>query len=98
MSREELIQNYPILARHWPDFPPPEPPHARDLKLRRDVERLHYLPARVTFEFLTAVGVERSIAIFLEDEISAFADLDPDALAALGARDLPPVPLHEVPA
>ena len=24
MSREELTRNYPILARHWPDFPPPE--------------------------------------------------------------------------
>ena len=96
MSREELIRNYLILARHWPDFPPPEPPHARDRRLQRDVELLHRRGPRALLEFLTAVGVERGITIFLEDEISAFADLDPDALAALGARDLPPVPFHVV--
>ena len=93
-------QQFPILAAHYFGVDPiangVDTPALRDLRFRRHVELLHRRGPRALLEFLTAVGVERSITKFLEDEISAFADLDPDALAALGARDLPPVPLHEV--
>ena len=96
---DELADRYPILTKHWGLPPSDEPPvHIRDHRLQRDVDLLHRRGPRTLLEFLTAVGVERGITTFFEDEISAFADLDPDALAALGARDLPPVPLHEVPA
>ena len=94
---DELADRYPILAKHWGLPPRDEPPvHIRDLRLQRDVELLHRRGPRALLEFLTAVGVERSVTTFLEDEISAFGDLDSDAVAALGARDLPPVPIHGV--
>ncbi len=90
----------PVLAAHYFGVDPiandADTPALRDLRFRRHVELLHRRGPRALLEFLTAVGVERSITTFLEDEISAFADLDPDALAALGARGLPPTPLHRV--
>ena len=99
MPSHDIAERYRILTAHWPDFPPAEAEAtciSRDVKFRHDVERLHQLGPRAVYEYLVEVGAARSIRTFLEDRITDFADLDPDALAVLAARDLPPVPLHEV--
>ena len=31
---DDLATTHPVLSKHWPNFPPEAPPHARDLKLR----------------------------------------------------------------
>ncbi len=93
-------QQFPILAAHYfcvdQIANDADTPALRDLRFRRHVENLHRRGPRALLEFLTAVAVECGITTFLEDEISAFGDLDSDAVAALGARDLPPVPIHGV--
>ena len=81
---------YPILSKHW-GLPQNEPPlHIRDLKLRRDVERLHGLPARVTFELLREIGASRQILTLIEDRTAAFASIDPNALTVTGGDQFPP--------
>ena len=102
MRPRDLTQSFPILCRHWPNFPSDTsgdepPPHVRDLKLRRDVECLHRLPARVTFELLREIGATRQILTLIEDRTAAFVAVDPDSLAATGGDQFPPPPIHEVP-
>ena len=70
--------------------------HARDIRFRRAVERLHKAGPRVLHEFLVQVGAERSIRTFLEDRIGSFASLDLDILAALTGDRMPPAPIHRV--
>ena len=99
MPRNDIIRRFPVLSRHWPDFPPPEdepPTHVRDLKLRRDCERLHSLPARVTFELLREIGASRQIQTIIEERTAAFAAVDPDQLSATGGDRFPAWPVREV--
>ena len=86
-------QACPILAEHYFGI---VPPHIRDLRFRRNCERLHRLGPRAMFEYLVDVGAARNILTFLENRIADFANLDPDVLAALGADKLPPSPLHRL--
>ena len=100
MQPDRPQRHYPILAAHWPDFPPEAdepPPHIRTLRLRHDVERLHRLPARVTFELLREIGASRQIQTYVERRTAAFAAIDPDQLAVTGGDRFAPLPIHEVP-
>ena len=85
-------RTHPLICRHF--FGVEQPPHARDLKLRRDVERLHGLSARVTLELLREIGATRQIQTYIEQRTAAFANLDPDDLAVTGGDQFPPAPLH----
>ena len=101
MRRDALAGRFPVLCQHWPNFPPDTPgdeppPHVRDLKLRRDVECLHRLPARVTFELLREIGASRNIQTPVETKAAAFASIAPNALAATGGDEFSPAPLTEV--
>ena len=102
--REVDVSGFRILRAHWPGFPPVEhggvgdnaPPLVRDLRFRRNVEKLHRLGSRVLHEYLIEVAAQRSILTILEDKIGDYAALDRRVLAELGADRLPPVLLHEV--
>ena len=101
MRRNALAGRFPVLCRHWPNFPPDTPgdepqPCVRDLRFRRNVEKLHRLGPRVLHEYLVEVGVQRSIRTFLEDRIVDYASLDKRALGEFGGDKLPPLPLREV--
>ncbi len=99
MRPRDLTRSFPILCRHWPNFPASEdesPPHVRDLKLRRDVELLHRLPARVTFELLCEIGATRQIQTYVEQRTAEVAAVDPYRLAATGGDRFPPLPLREL--
>ena len=97
--RSDLAARYPILTEHWGDLPDATsdnpPPHIRALKLRRDVEKLHRLPPRVTFELLCEIGRARGIQTVIEDRTAAFARVNTDALAATGGDVFAPSPIHE---
>ena len=101
MPHNDLARRFPVLCRHWPGFPPntpgdDPPPCVRDLRFRRNVEKLHRLGPRVLHEYLVEVGVQRSIRTFLEDRIVDYAILDKWALGELGGDKLSPLPLREV--
>ena len=84
--------SFPILSRHWPGFPPVEhvdevvnaPPHIRDLRLRRDVEKLCRLGARPIHNLLKEIGSQRSCMSFVEDRAPRYAELDPAVVRELG--------------
>ena len=102
--REIDVSGFPILCRHWPNFPSPverdsapdTPPHIRDLQLRRDVERLHRLGPRATYELLQEIGRQRQCMTFVEDSARRAGALDPVVLARLGGDRFPAAPLYEV--
>ena len=89
--------DYPILSRHWFGIHPTNgTAHARDLRFQRDVEHLHKLGPRALHEFFSEVAAERGIRTYLEDQIGAFANLDPDVLQALGGDRMAPNPIRRV--
>ena len=101
MRPRDLTRSFPILCRHWPNFPSDTPgdeppPCVRDLRFRRNVEKLHRLGPRVLHEYLVEVGVQRSIRTFLEDRIGDYAALDERVLAEFGGDKFSPLPLREV--
>ena len=101
MPRNDLARRFPVLCRHWPGFPPDTPgdeppPCVRDLRFRRNVEKLHHLGPRVLHEYLVEVGATRSIRTFLEDRIGDYAALDERVLAEFGGDKFAPLPLREV--
>ena len=92
-----IPSDYPILRVHWFGLSPTnDGAHARDLRFQRDVQRLHDLGGRALSEFLSQVAAERSIRTYLEDRIGRFANLDPDALAAVAGDRMPPTPIYVV--
>ncbi len=99
MSRDDLIRRHPILSAHWPNFPPPQdepPPHIRDLRLQRDVVRLHKLGPRAIYHLLDEIGCRHLCRTFIEDHARQYADLDPAVLRQLGGMRSPPSPIHRV--
>jgi len=67
-----------------------------DMRFRRQVLRLHRLGPRVTGEVLAHLGAKHGIQTSVEQTVEHFAGLDAAALAAAGAGDFWPLPLHEV--
>jgi len=86
-----------------PDFRPidPVPLDARQLQAtRRQVEALHALGARATFEFVLEVIGETPPArrAWIARRLEIYAALDADMVAAYGADRFPASPLRLVPA
>ena len=89
-----------IIAEHFFGFRPVGAIAAeiiQDLAFRRKVQRLHAKGPRLVAELLSEIGAERSLTSLIEAKIEKYVDID-DALAldAIGGRDFPPDPLHEV--
>ena len=63
----------------------------------RLVEHLHGLGPRATFEFLDELARSHEIGAEVDALLANYRELTPQIVAALGARDIPPPPLHEVP-
>ena len=60
-----------------------------EMRLRRDVERLHRLGPRPVYELLAEIGRDRLLMVYVERVVARYAALDPDVVAALGAYRLP---------
>ena len=94
--------NHPIICRHFFGIEAAgatiaePPPSIRDMRFKRDVDRLHRLPARVTHELLSEIGAARHIQTYIEQQTAAFANIDLDALKATGGDRFPAAPIHEV--
>ena len=67
-----------------------------DMRFRRKVHHLRRLGDRALTEFLAELGAERSIQTVIDSKLDRYVGLDPEALAATGGGDFPPVPIHEV--
>ena len=95
----------PGFQRHWT-----EPPHRKnssvvgsaaaeivsDLQYRQTVERVHSLGSRVLAELLAELGIERKIMPGIREKLERYANIDPQALRALGGDKFSPAPLREV--
>ena len=66
------------------------------LRRQRHVEQVHRLGARVIFELLNELDRHHGLGDDLDRRLEAFAGLDPDLLAALGADRFPAAPLRLV--
>ena len=68
-----------------------------DLKFRRQVEHLHRLGARAVGELLAEVSAERGIRTVVDQKLSRYAELEPEAVEVAGADGFWQPPLHVVP-
>ena len=69
---------------------------ARRLRRQRHVEQVHRLGARVLFELVDELDRVHGLGDDLDRRLEAYAGLDPDLLAALGADRFPAAPLRLV--
>ncbi len=67
-----------------------------NMRFRHRVQHLHHLEPRAVGELLAELGVERSIMTLIDQKLDTYAEIEPEALAATGAGDFWPLPLHEV--
>ncbi len=67
-----------------------------DLRFRRQVEHLHRLGARAVGELLAEISTERGIRTVVDRKLSAYAELNSEALKATGGDDFWPLPPHVV--
>ena len=65
-------------------------------RLQRDVEAVHRLGARVTFELLVEIGKRTGGPDVVEAVVSEFAGIDHDVLVALGGHRFPAGPIRSV--
>jgi hypothetical protein len=67
-----------------------------DLRLHRQVERVHALGPRATGELLVEIGEQRSCRTFIDQRLEGYADLDPETVKALDGDKFPRPPLYRV--
>jgi hypothetical protein len=67
-----------------------------DIRLRRDVARLHRLGARPLYELLVELGAKHMIRAAIEERVARYADLDPTLLRELGGNIFAASPLRRV--
>ena len=67
-----------------------------DLRFRRQVEHVCRLGPRAVGELLAEVSAERGIRTVVDQKLSRYANLDPEALEATGGADFWPLPLRVV--
>src|SRR5438067_12461555 len=67
---------------------------ARRLRRQRHVEQVHRLGARVLFELVDELDRVHGLGDDLDRRLEAYAGLDPDLLAAVGADRFPVAPLR----
>ena len=80
-----------IIAEHWFGLTP------EDLRFQRNVQRLHDLGPGPLLYALREIGQRHSIATTVERTVEQYAQLDADVVHALGANELPALPIHEMP-
>ncbi len=68
-----------------------------ELRLHRQVEKLHRLGPRATGELLAEIGEQRHCGTFIEQRLRAYAALDPEVVRELDGDEFPRPPLYEVP-
>ena len=68
-----------------------------DLRFQHLVKRLHRLGPRATAELLAELGSERSIGTAIDRKLATYAELEPEAIEAVGGDRFGPAPLREVP-
>jgi hypothetical protein len=68
----------------------------RRLRRQRNVERIHRLGPRVTFELIDELDRHHRLGDDLDERLARYARLDPLVLAALGADRFPSPPLYPV--
>jgi hypothetical protein len=98
-SRPDAVAElYPILSLHWglPQNDEP-PPHILDLRLQRDVEKVHQLGPRAFYALLDEISCRHSCRTFIEARAQRYASLDPEIVKQLGGDKFSPPPLHEAP-
>ena len=66
------------------------------LRRRRQCELIWRLGARVFFELIDELDHRRGLGADLDARLARYARLDPEILAAIGANQFPPAPLHIV--
>ena len=66
------------------------------LRRQRHVEQIHRLGARAVFELVDELDRAHGLGDDLDRRLEAYAGLDPDLLAALGADRFPAAPLRLV--
>ena len=66
-----------------------------DLRFRHQVEHLHRLGARAVGELLAEISIERGIRTVVDRKLERYAEIEPEALEAVGG-DFWPLPLREV--
>ena len=67
-----------------------------ELRFRRQVERIYRLGPRAVGELLAEIGERHLCRTYIDQRIEAYAALDPETVRALGEREFPRPPLHEV--
>lgn len=71
---------------------------SRNLRFRRDVDRLHALGPRVLYEALCEFGADRLCRFEIEELVARYAALDPERVRIVGADRWPALPpLRAVP-
>ncbi len=68
----------------------------RNLRFRRNVERLCEHGPRVVGAFIAELAARRSIRSEVEAQLERYADLTPEAVAVTDAGDLPPNPMTAI--
>ena len=68
----------------------------QERRFQRDVEFLHSLGARATFEILAEVGRARMCRTYIEELTARFARLDPKTVRAVDGDRFSPPPIYEV--
>ena len=66
------------------------------LRRRRQCELIWRLGARVFFELIDELDRRHGLGADLDARLARYARLDPEILAAIGANQFPPAPLHIV--
>ncbi len=69
---------------------------AADLEFRTKVRRVLAKGDRLIVEMLAELGADRLIATIIAQMLDRYLGLADEALDATGARDFPPVPIHQV--
>lgn len=83
-------ERFPILSTHFFGVDAPS------VRRGRLVEHLHALGARSLLELLTELVGAHGIGADLDARLERYARLDPEVVEALGGRDIPKPPVHEV--
>ena len=88
-----------IIAEHWFGWRPGSAVAAQvieDLAFRHKVKRLVARGDRVVGEMLAEIAADRNLGTVIDEALDRYIEIDDAALDAIGGRDFPPRPLHEV--
>ena len=95
-------RRYPIISRHVFGI---DPAHAigraaaalvADLRFRNKVVVLIAMGDRPVVEMMAELVVTHGLEAAVDQLLDKYLELDDGALDVTGARDLPPLPLHEI--